>query len=156
MPLELQEAVRSGCYILPDLSRLFTSLLQEHSLQFFREHAITAFKLLTEEKRRIRRIMTEFTNGRGSSQHTLVDSHQGTDLHHSGSNVEQTMKDYSTSDDTLPFSRPLVTKPDGLTYPKNPCNGYVSKWPNAFSSCLACGSTNHRFASCSKKDNVED
>ena len=35
-----------------------------------------------------------------------------------------------------------MTKPDGTIYPNNPC--------------LNCGSTNHQFASCSKKDNVED
>ena len=89
--------------------------------------------------------MTVFTNGYGSSQHMLVDSRQGADSYHFGSNTEQTMKNYSTSDDTLPSSRPLVTKPDGLTYPKNPCNGYVSKWSDGFSGCLACGSTNDRF-----------
>ena len=63
-------------YILPDLSRLSTSLLQEQVLQILREHAVIAFKFLTEEKRRIRRIMTAFNNKRGSSRNLLVESHQ--------------------------------------------------------------------------------
>ena len=156
MPLELQEAVRSRGFILPDLSRSYTSLLQEQTLQILREHAVTAFKFLTEDKRRILRIMTAFTNERGSSQHMLVISRQAADLHHSGSNAETTMKRYYASNDTLPSSRILVTKSDGITYPENLCNGYVSKWPDGFSGCLTCGSTIHRLASCSKNDNVED
>ena len=48
------------------------------------EYAVTAFKLLTDEKRRIRHIMAVFTNKFGSSQHLLVDSCQRADLHHSG------------------------------------------------------------------------
>ena len=89
LPLELQEAVRSECYILPDISQLST-FLQEQALKQLWEYTVTTFKLLTEEKHRIRRIMTVFTNGRGSSQYLLVDSHQDTDLNHSGSNVEKT------------------------------------------------------------------
>ena len=156
MPLELQEAVRSGDYILPDLLRLSTSFSQEQALQILREHVVTAFKLLIEKKHRIHRIMTVFTNGRDSSHYLLVNSHQGAYLHYSGSNTEQTMNRYSASNDTLPSSEPLVTKPDGLTYPNNPCIGFVSKWPDGFNGCLACSSTKHRFTSCSKKDNVED
>ena len=94
-----------------------------------------------------------------------VDSHQKNsnteqiiqraDSHHLGSNTEQTIQRCSASN-TLTTSRPLVTKPNGLIYLKNPCNEYISKWPDGFSDFLACGSTNHRFASCSKRENVDD
>ena len=41
--------------------------------------------------------------------------------------------------------RPLETKKDGKHYPRNPTNGYVSRWPDGFHGCLGCGSDDHRF-----------
>ena len=82
--------------------------------------------------------MTAFNNERDSSQNMPIDYHetnsdtdteqiiQRADSHHSGPNTEQTLHRYSASN-TLPTSRCIVTKPNDLTYPKNPCNGYVSK-----------------------------
>ena len=67
--------MRLGDYILPDLSRLYTSFLQEQALQILRKYIVTAFKVLSEKKRRIRRIMTAFNNERGSSQKLLVEFH---------------------------------------------------------------------------------
>ena len=163
--LELLEAVRLGGYTLPALSRLSISLLQEQALQILREHTIITFKLFTETSRRIRWMMALFNNGRGSSQNYLVDFHhsssnaekniQRVNSHHSISNDEQTIQSYFTSD-TLPTSRPLVTTPNGINYPTNHCNGYVSKWPDNFSGCLAFGSTNNRFTTCTKKDNIDN
>ena len=83
--------MRLGGYILPDISRLSTSFLQEQALQILRKYVVTAFKVLTEKKRRIRQIMTAFNNERGSSQNLLVDTEQiieHTDFHHSGLNAE--------------------------------------------------------------------
>ena len=121
--------------------------------------------MLSEDNRHIRQIITSFNNGRNSSQDFLVDSHhtssnaehyiQIIDPHHSSSTTKQIIQRYSAST-TLPTLRPLVTKVDGLNYPKNPCNGYVSKLPDNFSGCLACDSTNHRFSFFPKKDNVDD
>ena len=42
---------------------------------------------------------------------------------------------------------------DDNKYPTNPTNGYISQWVDGFQGCLACGSTNHRFSTCPKKDN---
>ena len=70
----------------PDLLRLSTSLIQEQVLQILREHAVTAFKLITKENRCIRRIMTSFSNGHDSSQNFLVDSY------HTSSNTEQNIQ----------------------------------------------------------------
>ena len=127
--------MRLGDYILPNLSRLSTSLLQEQALQFLREHVVTAFKWLTEKNRRIHRIMTSCNSGQGSSRNLMIDCHdtssntkqhiQRVDSHHSSSNAEQTIQFYSASD-TLHTSRPLVTKRDGINYSGNLCNGYVS------------------------------
>ena len=50
LPLDLQEAVRFGGYILSYISQLYTSLLQKQALQILREYAVTAFELLIEEK----------------------------------------------------------------------------------------------------------
>ena len=65
LPTELQEAVQLGGYIFPDISKLTTSLLQEQSLQSLREHAVVAYKKLTDESRRIRRIMSTMSSDRG-------------------------------------------------------------------------------------------
>ena len=96
-------------------------------VKFLLEHAVTAFKLLTEDNYRIRRIMPSFNNRHGSSQNLLVDFHhsslnaehtiQRIDYHHSSSNIDKTIQRYSTSN-TLPTSRPLVEKPDGINYRK--------------------------------------
>ena len=75
------------------------------------EHVVIAFKLLTEGNRRIRRIMTTFNNGHDTFQHFLVNSH------HSSSNAEQTIQRYSNFD-SLPTSRTLAAKLDGINYPQ--------------------------------------
>ena len=49
----------------------------------------------------------------------------------------------------------MVVKKDDHSYPSNPTNGYVSRWRDGFFGCLGCGSDNHRFASCSKKNNLD-
>ena len=109
--------------------------------------------------------MTNFNNGHDSFQNLLVDSHQNAhteqiiqrvDFSHSGSNAEQTIQRYFTSNTIPPSSKPLVTKPNGLTCLKNPCNGYISKWPDGFSGYIVCGSTNHRFDSCPKREMFDD
>ena len=73
----------SGAIFLPDLSRLFTSLLQKLALQIVCEHVVTTFKFLTEENRRICGITTLFNYVCGSSQNVLDD------YHHSSSNAEK-------------------------------------------------------------------
>ena len=69
---KLQEAVQLGGYIFPDISKLTTSLLQEQSLQILREHTVVAFETLTDENRRIRRIMSKMTIGRCSSHNNVL------------------------------------------------------------------------------------
>ena len=149
MPLELPEVIQLGGYILPKLSNLFTSLLQKQALQILPELTLIACKFLTEEKYHIRRIMTTFNNRRSTYQNLLVDSR------HTISNSEQTTQRYSAYY-VLPTLRPLVTKPNGINYPNNLCNGFFSKWHGDFSGYLACGSTTHRFDSYSKKNKIDD
>ena len=60
LPSELQEAVQSGGYVLLDLSTLLTSSLQKHELHRLREKAVIAHKLLNDEGKRIRKLMTTF------------------------------------------------------------------------------------------------
>ena len=62
LPFELQEVVRHGGYILPDLSSLATSHSQEQDLQILCEHAVIVFEFFTEENRRIRQIMNILNN----------------------------------------------------------------------------------------------
>ena len=88
-------------------------------MQILCEHAVIAFKSHTEGNLRIRRIMTTF-NQRDTSQHLLVD------CHNSRSKAKKIIEHY-TNFDALLTSRHIVTKPDGILYPKKPCNGSISK-----------------------------
>ena len=74
--------------------------------------------------------------------------------HHTGSFAEQTIIAHSNLEAKV-NERPLVVKKDGHSYPDNPTDGYVSRWRDGFFGCLGCGSDNHRFASCSKKNNLD-
>ena len=58
--------------------------------------------------------------------------------------AEETLEAHSTPrPDKL-----LVKGTDGKMYPKNPSNGYISRFPDDFTGCLGCGSTEHRFRRC--------
>ena len=149
LPTELQDAVKLGGYIFLDISKLTTSISQEHSLQTLREHAVVAFKKLSDESRRIRKIMSTMNTDRGSSTNTsFVQSH------HSGSSAEQTIAAHSNPEAKVD-ERPLETKKDGKQYPRNPTNGYISRWPDGFHGCLGCGSDDHRFAMCPQRSNKD-
>ena len=115
LPLEFQEIVRFGGYILPDLSWLTISFLQEYDLLILRKHAVISFKSFIDENCRICRITMTFNNEHVTSQNLLVDSC------HSSSNTEQTIIRCLASD-ILPTTRPLVIKPNGINYQNNRCN----------------------------------
>ena len=119
LSMELQEAIQLGGYIFPDISKLTTSLLQEQSLQQLREHAVVAYKILIDESRRIRRIMSTMNTDRVYNN-AVVQSH------HSGSSVEQTIIAHSNPEAKV-NERPLVVTKDDHSYPSNPINGYVSR-----------------------------
>jgi len=62
--------------------------------------------------------------------------------------AEQTLEAHSTPcPDKL-----LVKGTDGKMYPKNPSNGYISRFPDDFTGCLGCGSTEHRFRVCPRSN----
>ena len=107
-------------------------------MQILREHTVIAFKSLTEGNLRIRRVMTTFNHGRGTSQNLLGD------FHNSGSNAVKKI-DHYTNSYALPTSKLLVKKPDGIQFPQNPCNGYIIKWYDGFSGCLEYGTTIHQW-----------
>ena len=73
-------------------------------------------------------------------------------LHYgSGSIAEQTIVSHQPGGN----QKPVVTKADGLQYPKNPENGYVSRYPTTFRGCLGCGQLGHLFKDCSKNRDQE-
>ena len=72
MPSELQEAVQLGGYVFPDISTLTTLLLQEQALQTLCEIDVVSFKKLSDETRRIRRIMSQNVSSKNSTQYHLV------------------------------------------------------------------------------------
>ena len=97
----------------PDISTLTTSLLQEKSLQTLRKHGVVAFKTLSDENCRIRRIIFIVTNDRGSSHNNLLGN-----SYHSGFAAEQTIVTDSIPD-AMVTEQYLVTKGGGENYPKN-------------------------------------
>ena len=77
-------------------------------------------------------------------------THNTTLNNHSGSVAEKTIVQHANPETKI--SVRLLTMKDGNTYPTNPTNGYSSQWVDGFQGCLARGSTNHRFATCLKKN----
>ena len=132
-----------GGYVLPDPSTLLTSHLEEQELYRLREQAIVAHKTLQDERKQVRKLMTTFGTIRGFSNNNLqmvANCLYGNYL------AEPTLKGHSdtpTRDDI-----PLVTETDGKIYPKNPTNGYISRFPDEFTGYLDCGSPDYRFRSC--------
>ena len=55
--------------------------------------------------------------------------------------AEQTLDAHSTPRP----DKPLVKGTDGNMYPKNPSNGYIRRFPDDYTGCLGCESTEHRF-----------
>ena len=121
--------------------------MQEKSLQQLREHAVVAYKTLIGESRRIRRIISTMNTDRVHNN-TVIQSH------HSGSSSEQTIVAHSNAEAKV-NERPLIVKKDGHSYLSNLTNGYVSRWHDGFFGCLGCGSDNHQFVSCSKKNDLD-
>ena len=163
MPSELQEAVQLGGYVLPDISTLTTSLLQEQALQILREIAVVSFKKLSDEIRRIRRIMSQDVALNNSTQHHLASNNNNNnnnnntsgsptlaEYNHQGSASEQTITQH-TNPEAKKSDRPLTRRNNGKYYPTNPTNGYISNWEDSFQRCLGCGDSQYRFATCTDK-----
>ena len=94
--VEGSSTTRRICF--PDIITLTTSLLQEQVLQKLREIAVVSFKQLSDEARRICRIMSQNVALNNSTQHHLNtnnNTHSGSpvlaDHNHQGSAAEQTI-----------------------------------------------------------------
>ena len=79
-----------------------------------------SFQKLSNESRRIRRIMSTVNNDRRSPHHNLL-----VNFHHSGYAAEQTIAMYSVPD-AMVTERPLFEKNDGKFYSTNPNHSYIS------------------------------
>ena len=94
-----------------------------------------------------------------STQHhvnTNNNTHSGSpvlaDHNHQGSAAEQTITQHINSE-ARQSKRPLTTRNNGKHYPTDPTNGYISKRVDDFKECLACGESQHRFATYKHKHN---
>ena len=157
MSSELQEAVQLGGYIFPDISTLTTSLLQEQALQTLREIAVVSFKKLSDETRRIRRIMSQNVALNNSTQHHLVSNNDNTSSsptltkpNHQGPAAEQTITQH-TNPETKQSDRPLTRRNNEKYYPTNPTNDHISNWEDGVQGCLGSGDSHHRFVTCTDK-----
>ena len=131
--------------MLPDLSTLLTTYLQEKEIQSLHEQVVIAHKLLEDECKRIRKLMTTFITIRGFASNSLQ---MESNCLYSNSLAEQTLEEnYTTRTD-----KPLVAGTDRKMYPKNPSNGYISRLPDDFTECLGCDFTEHRFCGCSRRN----
>ena len=141
-PLSCRKLCSQGGYVLPDLSTLLTSYLQEQELQRLREKAVIAHKLLEDEGKRIRKLMTTFSTRSASN------SFEGNCYYQNNSLAEKTLEAHSTPRP----DKPQVKGTDGKIYPKNPSNRYISRFPDDLTGCLGCGSTEHRFRGCPRSN----
>ena len=75
------------------------------------------------------------------SQSNLIDS---INFYYSNSPAELTIEHHSNPLPSLDSSsKPLVVKKDGQSYPQNPTNEYISRYPSNFFGCLGCGAVDH-------------
>ena len=110
---------------------------------------VDAQRIFEEERQRIAIMIISISSRHHYHRHNspffspnILPPIKGTRLQYGpGSMAEQIIVSHQPGDD----SKPLVTKADGIQYPKNPENGYVSKWPAAFRRCLGCGQEDHMF-----------
>ena len=133
MPSKLQEAVQLGGYVFTDISTLTTSFLQEQALQKLCEIVVVSFKQLSDETRRIRRIMSQYVALNNPTQHHLNtnnNTHSGSpvlaDHNHQGSAAEQTITQY-INPEARQYKRSLTTRNNGKHHPTKPTNSYISK-----------------------------
>ena len=74
------------------------------------------------------------------------------DVHQMQSQAENTIRDYNPCH--VAPNRILVKGNDGLLYPKDPDNNYVSRFPDRFRGCLGCGSIDHMFRACPQQSDL--
>ena len=97
MPSKLQEAVQLGGYFFSDSFTLTTSILQKQVLQILHEYIVISFKTLSDEKWRIRHIITKniaLTNSNRFNLAVNTNHSESTVLagaNHSASTAEQTI-----------------------------------------------------------------
>ena len=158
LPVSLKKLVVSRGYKLPRLSDLCTAASQQHELEVLREATVAAQLVYEEEKQRIETMVSSISSRRHPrhNSHFLSPGHAppvpASLLHYgSGSIAEQTIVSHQPGGN----QKPVVTKADGLQYPKNPENGYVSRYPTTFRGCLGCGQLGHLFKDCSKSRDQE-
>ena len=125
---------------------MITKSLQAAALQDLREKAVIVHKTLADEAKRIKKLLSTHLHPRSHQHVPNALSH-----YTSNSQAETTITRHSDRTSSIDTPRPMVVKQDGKSYPTNPSNGYVSKYPDSFFGCLGCGSTDHQFRKC--KDN---
>ena len=148
LPVDLKKLVVSQGYKLPRLGELTTAARQQHELEVLREATVVAQRSYFEEKERIKTMITSLSprpnNHHRFNSNFLSPNTAAPLLHYGpGSSAEQTIVSHQPG----PNPKPLVTR-DGIQYPVNPENGYISKWPATFRGCLGCGHSGHHFNSC--------
>ena len=130
-PTDLRDAILKEGYNLPNLSFLITESLQAAALQDLREKAVIFHKTLADEATRIKKLLSSHLHPRSHSHVPNALSHYS-----SNSQTETTITRHSELPTSIDTPRPMVVKQDGKSYPQNPSNSYVSKYPDGFFGCL--------------------
>ena len=118
--------------------------MQATALQNLRKHAVIVYQQFADETKRIEKILSSHHFPRSHSN--LIDF---TKFNYSNSQVELTIEQHREPPSNLNSSSThLVVKEDGKSYPKNPTNGYITRYPNGFFACLGCGVSSCQYTEC--------
>ena len=148
----LKDKMEESDFCMLQLNNMGTKALQIEGLRTVRTSAVTSYKDLNDEEKRIRRIFLQLQNRRqprGDAHQ--YNGHQGGDQTHgdlyfsSYSQAEATLSKYGgggTSGGTTDTH--VHEGADGKKYPFDPNEpAYVSKFPLGWTGCYKCGKEDH-------------
>ena len=132
---------------MPPLNAMSHKSSQIQGLRLVRTAAVTAYKALKEEEKRLRRLfhnMGQQRQNRGGN----LNQYEGGDVYYSNrSQAEQTLSRYGNGGGTgQSSSQGIPTKrgADGRMYPYHPDDpSYISKFELDFKGCFKCGKEDH-------------
>ena len=143
----LKDKMEECGFSMPPLNAMSHKSSQIQGLRLVRTAAVTAYKALKEEEKRLRRLFPNMGQQRQNRGGNL-NQYEGGDIYYSNrSQAEQTLSRYGNGGGTgQSSSQGIPTKrgADGRMYPYHPDDpSYISKFDIDFKGCFKCGKEDH-------------